>query len=406
MASVVALLLVAGLSWASPVNALSPITPDNSPRPIAGSSNGAIPPALLRAVSPACIIYWAAAPSFEAMVAAARADGVELVPEGCYRDLAGQQALRDYWCSLGQCNMAATPGYSNHGWAKAADLADQAGEITFDSPGYAWLQANAARFGWNHPFWAEPGGSAPEPWHWEWLGDGGTKFAPMNFGETGPTFGGVPADGNPVGSLDAITLAAPARVSLWGWAIDPDSDAPVTVHAYIDGVFAAALDASTFRADVVGALPGYPGAHGLASPLPVPTGAHVICVYAINIDRGDANSTLGCQGVDVPANPVGSLDEATVLTGSSGATVHVRGWAIDPDSTSSTTVHLYIDDVRSQVLDATVVRNDVGAVFPSFGPNHGFDAVVAVPPGSQRLCAYAINLGPGDANSTLGCASL
>ena len=32
----------------------------------------------------------------------------------------------------------------------------------------------AGSLGWNHPAFAEPGGSAcPEPWHWEWVGDGG-----------------------------------------------------------------------------------------------------------------------------------------------------------------------------------------------------------------------------------------
>ena len=30
-----------------------------------------------------------------------------------------------------------------------------------------WLQANAWRWGWVPPAWAEPGGSSPEPWHWE-----------------------------------------------------------------------------------------------------------------------------------------------------------------------------------------------------------------------------------------------
>jgi LAS superfamily LD-carboxypeptidase LdcB len=63
--------------------------------------------------------------------------------------------------------MAAVPGTSIHGWGRAVDLQDPTGKMTFDSPGYRWLQANAWRFGFVHPAWAEPGGSAPEPWHWE-----------------------------------------------------------------------------------------------------------------------------------------------------------------------------------------------------------------------------------------------
>jgi hypothetical protein len=29
------------------------------------------------------------------------------------------------------------------------------------------MQANAPRFGWVHPSWAEQTGSKPEAWHWE-----------------------------------------------------------------------------------------------------------------------------------------------------------------------------------------------------------------------------------------------
>ena len=36
--------------------------------------------------------------------------------------------------------------------------------------GYQWLKANGPLYGWTHPSWAEPGGSRPEPWHWEYTG--------------------------------------------------------------------------------------------------------------------------------------------------------------------------------------------------------------------------------------------
>ena len=60
------------------------------------------------------------------------------------------------------------PGTSVHGWGRAVDFQDGGGELTFASAGYQWLQgATPARFGFVHPAWAEPGGSSPEPWHWE-----------------------------------------------------------------------------------------------------------------------------------------------------------------------------------------------------------------------------------------------
>ena len=64
--------------------------------------------------------------------------------------------------------LAAEPGTSNHGWGVAADLCD--GIERFGAPPHAWMLANAVRFGWFHPAWAEPTGSRPEPWHWEYAG--------------------------------------------------------------------------------------------------------------------------------------------------------------------------------------------------------------------------------------------
>ncbi len=44
------------------------------------------------------------------------------------------------------------------------------GAERFDTPTYQCLKANAPRYGWHHPTWAEPDGSRPEPWHWEYVG--------------------------------------------------------------------------------------------------------------------------------------------------------------------------------------------------------------------------------------------
>ena len=106
---------------------------------------------------------------------------------GRHRPLSGQVSVRQKWSSAGKSACAApvvtSPsgkpvGTSMHGWGKAADFSDVTGTMTFDSPGYRFLLAQAARFGWNHPAWARPGGSVcPEAWHWEWVGDGGIQHA-------------------------------------------------------------------------------------------------------------------------------------------------------------------------------------------------------------------------------------
>ncbi|HET9444255.1 MAG TPA: M15 family metallopeptidase [Acidimicrobiales bacterium] len=115
-----------------------------------------------------------AGPSLALLLATARADGVALRPGDCYRSAEKQSSAKSRSCSRGNCACAAGSGTSMHGWGEAVDFRDAGGSLTFSSSGYRWLKANGARFGWNHPRWAEPGGSAcPEAWHWEWVGDGG-----------------------------------------------------------------------------------------------------------------------------------------------------------------------------------------------------------------------------------------
>jgi hypothetical protein len=65
-------------------------------------------------------------------------------------------------------NLAAVPGTSNHGWGTATDLCG--GIQDFGTPAHRWMTANAPLYGWFHPGWAQPGGSRPEPWHWEYGG--------------------------------------------------------------------------------------------------------------------------------------------------------------------------------------------------------------------------------------------
>ncbi len=151
-----------GSSGISPINGL------NRPTTILDYSNGFLPASQLYTYSPNCQLYKPAAGSFAGMIAAAKADGVDLTPVQCYRDYANQVYWRDYWCNVGICDNAATPGYSNHGWGKAADFADQNGSLTWNSLGYQWLVAHAGEWGWNHP------AGVNEAWHWEWVGDGGT----------------------------------------------------------------------------------------------------------------------------------------------------------------------------------------------------------------------------------------
>ena len=159
---------------------LNPIQPTNRPTIPSRQTNGAMNQSLLVNVF-GCVVHKDAAKALGAMSVAAGNAGVVVRGSSCYRSYSGQVAARDQWCSQGACGMAAVPGTSNHGWGKAIDFSTN-GSMTFSSPAYQWMKANAWKFGWNHPAWAEPGGSAPEPWHWEWVGDGGTMYPGTSWG--------------------------------------------------------------------------------------------------------------------------------------------------------------------------------------------------------------------------------
>ena len=168
--------LLAGLVGvpAAPASAESPIHPENRPAGLAGETNGRVRPEALVGVEGTCRTARAAGPSLALMLATARADGVALGPRDCYRPAEQQSAAKSNSCRRGNCACAAGSGTSMHGWGEAVDFRDSRGSLSFNAVGYRWLKANGARFGWNHPRWAEPGGSAcPEAWHWEWVGDGG-----------------------------------------------------------------------------------------------------------------------------------------------------------------------------------------------------------------------------------------
>lgn len=170
---------------ANSASAASPISPTNKPTPLGGYENGELPSNLLIRVTPNCQVARASATSLSLMLASAKRRNISVTTRDCYRPLADQIAVRSAWASAGNSACAAAPttsptgkprGTSIHGWGKAVDLGYGGGQ--FGSAGYRYLKSEAWRYGWNHPGWAEPGGSAcPEAWHWEWVGDGGILHA-------------------------------------------------------------------------------------------------------------------------------------------------------------------------------------------------------------------------------------
>lgn len=211
-------------------------------------------------------------------------------------------------------------------------------------------------------------------------------------------FGDPVGGGNPFGNVELVK-GSPGKVQVSGWAIDPDTSAPIAVHVYV-GAAGTPVQANLTRTDVAAAYPGLGTQHGFNATVPVTqSGPQQVCVYAINVGSG-GNTVLGCQTLTLyGGSPFGSMEAATQ---NADGTATVAGWAIDPDVTTPITVHLYVDGV-GVAYTADKVRADIAALYPDYGGAHGYQLNTAVlSPGPHTICVYGINTGAG-ANVSFGC---
>lgn len=101
----------------------------------------------------------------------------------------------------------------------------------------------------------------------------------------------------PFGSLDSVNVS-PGKVNVSGWAIDPDTAAPVDVHAYV-GAKGFSFPAELQRSDLAQVYPDYGGNHGFSYDVFGLSGPQTVCLYAI--DNGNTGNTLlGCKNVLIP----------------------------------------------------------------------------------------------------------
>ncbi len=198
--------------------------------------------------------------------------------------------------------------------------------------------------------------------------------------------------GNPFGSLD-LANKVNGRITVRGWAMDPDTTNPIKVHVYANGQFKGELTADAGRPDLGAAYPGWGPNHGFSTTFAA-TGDQNVCVYAINARSGSTNPQVGC--IRVTGAPQGALDTVRMIPGG----VRVEGWGFDPDVSGGGEVHVYVNGV-GRVVHANRSRPDVAAVhgvtsttgyrvdFPGFG-------------GRVEVCAFVINK-PSGANRNVGC---
>jgi hypothetical protein len=102
---------------------------------------------------------------------------------------------------------------------------------------------------------------------------------------------------NPIGNLElAANVAGGVRVA--GWALDPDTAAPVALEVRVDGgKYAGTLMAGLDRPEGGwgNTYLGYGSAHGFDGVVTADPERDTVCVYAINTGQGEGKTLLGCR---------------------------------------------------------------------------------------------------------------
>lgn len=234
-------------------------------------------------------------------------------------------------------------------------------------------------------------------------GDGCGSYGNRNFWVFYNNWFGSPTGPptSPIGNFELATTTINSA-TFRGWALDPETSAPIAVHLYVNGNWGGAFTASTPRADVSAAYPSYGPLHGFEFTVPVGLGTFQACIYAINVGAG-TNQALGCKSVSTPVGPPFGNFEAI---STSGHQASLTGWAIDPDSPESISMTVRVNGTQAGTFPVDAPRPDIAAAFPGYGEAHGFQkAIVAVPGGVSDVCAYATNIGVGEDRS-LGCRTV
>ncbi len=132
----------------------------------------------------------------------------------------------------------------------------------------------------------------------------------------------------------------------------------------------------------------------------------------INIDNNYVEGATAGGGGSSADSPRGSFDLAA---SPAPGQVQISGWAFDPNAPKApVSIAAYlggkIDEGGASGYElgpiATQERSDLLSLFPRAGAAHGFDSSFpVVGSGRQRLCVYALNIGPG-ADKLLGCRTI
>nr|WP_300051159.1 hypothetical protein [uncultured Nocardioides sp.] len=230
----------------------------------------------------------------------------------------------------------------------------------------------------------------------------------------------VPADpaaaialegGDPIGSLELAESLDPSTLVVAGWAVDPDTAAPVDVRVEVAGAAGTPPlelslgPASIDRPEVGATYDGIGDQHGFHDRLDLPVGTDPsrVDVYAANApDTPGADQLIGSMPIDPEPNAFGALES---ITATPDGYVRIRGWTA---STSGAVTMLTVwVGVKSVGFPGSGVYHPLPARL-GYGGAGGFDALAGGPPyfsaGPHRIC---VDIGYGSGlGARLGCRTV
>ncbi|HEV2886012.1 MAG TPA: twin-arginine translocation signal domain-containing protein [Jatrophihabitans sp.] len=123
------------------------------------------------------------------------------------------------------------------------------------------------------------------------------------------------------------------------------------------------------------------------------------CGSSSATDNNTATHSAPCLTGKVP---VGVVEEIS----SSGNTVHIKGWAYDPDAPgTSINVSIYQDGKGLMGIHASLPRSDVNSARHITG-NHGFEVRFTASTGQHTFTVFAMNIVGGSGNPRIGSKTI
>ena len=105
------------------------------------------------------------------------------------------------------------------------------------------------------------------------------------------------------------------------------------------------------------------------------------CTTASRTDNNTANHTRPCLEA-----PFGGFDGVNDV----GGAIRVVGWAIDQNRRDGVEARIFVDQRPMVTTMADLDRPDVGAAYPYYGPNHGFDITIDCEPGRHVVGSLTV----------------